>query len=114
MVRRGTQAGGRLVGTDRPAITRAGHMPPNRTSEPHAGRVVLVTGAALGIGQAIAAGSRRARNPHRSGHRCTGRVDIAAIKSKYDPQNLFHHNVNIQPAKRAAARTTRVTAPTWT
>ena len=31
-------------------------MPPNRTSEPHAGRVALVTGAARGIGQAIAAG----------------------------------------------------------
>jgi hypothetical protein len=26
------------------------------------------------------------------------RVDIAAIKRKYDPQNLFHHNANIQPA----------------
>jgi pimeloyl-ACP methyl ester carboxylesterase len=36
--------------------TRAGHTPPNRTSEPHAGRVALVTGAARGIGQAIAAG----------------------------------------------------------
>jgi NAD(P)-dependent dehydrogenase (short-subunit alcohol dehydrogenase family) len=31
-------------------------MPPNRTSEPHAGRVALVTGAARSIGQAIAAG----------------------------------------------------------
>ena len=27
-----------------------------------------------------------------------GRVDIAAIKRKHDPQNLFHHNANIQPA----------------
>ena len=27
-----------------------------------------------------------------------GRVDIAAIKRKLDPQNLFHHNANIQPA----------------
>jgi NAD(P)-dependent dehydrogenase (short-subunit alcohol dehydrogenase family) len=26
------------------------------------------------------------------------RVDIGAIKRKYDPQNLFHHNANIQPA----------------
>jgi catechol 2,3-dioxygenase-like lactoylglutathione lyase family enzyme len=31
-------------------------MPANRTSEPHPGRVALVTGAARGIGQAIAAG----------------------------------------------------------
>jgi len=31
-------------------------MRPNRTSEPHAGRVALVAGAARGIGQAIAAG----------------------------------------------------------
>jgi len=31
-------------------------MPASRTSEPHAGRVALVTGAARGIGQAIAAG----------------------------------------------------------
>jgi catechol 2,3-dioxygenase-like lactoylglutathione lyase family enzyme len=28
-----------------------------------------------------------------------GRVDIAAIKRKHDPQNLFHHNANIQPAQ---------------
>ena len=27
-----------------------------------------------------------------------GRVDISAIKRKHDPQNLFHHNANIQPA----------------
>ena len=31
-------------------------MPASKTSEPHAGRVALVTGAAHGIGQAIAAG----------------------------------------------------------
>jgi len=31
-------------------------MPPDRTSEPHTGRVALVTGAARGIGLAIAAG----------------------------------------------------------
>jgi NAD(P)-dependent dehydrogenase (short-subunit alcohol dehydrogenase family) len=31
-------------------------MPVSETSEPHAGRVALVTGAARGIGQAIAAG----------------------------------------------------------
>ena len=31
-------------------------MPASRTSEPHAGRVAPVTGAAPGIGQAIAAG----------------------------------------------------------
>ena len=31
-------------------------MPPNRTSEPHAGRVALATGAGRSIGQAIAAG----------------------------------------------------------
>ena len=36
--------------------TRAGHMPASKTSEPHARRVALVTGAAHGIGQAIAAG----------------------------------------------------------
>jgi hypothetical protein len=27
-----------------------------------------------------------------------GRVGIGAIKRKHDPQNLFHHNANIQPA----------------
>jgi len=27
-----------------------------------------------------------------------GRAGIAAIKSKYDPQNLFHDNADIQPA----------------
>ena len=26
-------------------------------------------------------------------------ASIAAIKRKYDPQNLFHHNANIQPAQ---------------
>jgi NAD(P)-dependent dehydrogenase (short-subunit alcohol dehydrogenase family) len=31
-------------------------MPANKTSEPHTGRVALVTRAAHGIGQAIAAG----------------------------------------------------------
>jgi NAD(P)-dependent dehydrogenase (short-subunit alcohol dehydrogenase family) len=31
-------------------------MPASKTSEPHTGRVALVTGAADGIGQAIAAG----------------------------------------------------------
>jgi hypothetical protein len=25
-------------------------------------------------------------------------VGIGAIKRKYGPQNLFHHNANIQPA----------------
>jgi NAD(P)-dependent dehydrogenase (short-subunit alcohol dehydrogenase family) len=111
-------------------------VPTSKTSEPHAGRVALATGAARGIGQAIPArlaehgtrivlgdndvsetsdligatghsgGSGDARRQRsvldssfaRSGHRRTGRVDIAAIKRKYDPQNLFHHNANIQPA----------------
>ena len=27
-----------------------------------------------------------------------GRAGIGAIKRKHDPQNLFHHNANIQPA----------------
>lgn len=31
-------------------------MPASKSSEPHTGRVALVTGAARGIGQAIAAG----------------------------------------------------------
>ena len=31
-------------------------MPANNTSEPHAGRVALVTGTSRGIGQAIAVG----------------------------------------------------------
>ena len=35
---------------------RASHMPARNTSEPHTGRVALVTGAAHGIGQGIAAG----------------------------------------------------------
>jgi NAD(P)-dependent dehydrogenase (short-subunit alcohol dehydrogenase family) len=56
MVRRGAQAGGRLVGTDWPAITQGQAMPASKTSEPRTGRVALVTGAAHGIGQAIAAG----------------------------------------------------------
>jgi NAD(P)-dependent dehydrogenase (short-subunit alcohol dehydrogenase family) len=112
-------------------------MPPNRTSEPHAGRVALVTGAARSIGQAIAAAlaergtrivlgdiddvSETSDLIGATGHpavpvtpdvsdpplteaardRVTdapGRVGIGAIKRKYDPQNLFHHNANIQPA----------------
>jgi hypothetical protein len=36
--------------------TRAGHMSASKTSEFHARRVALVTGAAHGIGQAIATG----------------------------------------------------------
>jgi catechol 2,3-dioxygenase-like lactoylglutathione lyase family enzyme len=113
-------------------------MPPNRTSEPHAGRVALVTGAARGIGQAIAAGlaergtrivlgdigdvSEASDLIGATGHpavpvtpdvsdppsteaardRVTdalGRAGIAAINRKHHPQNLFHHNVNIQPAQ---------------
>ncbi len=112
-------------------------MRPNRTSEPHTGRVALVTGAARGIGQAIAAGlaergtrivlgdiddvSEASDLIGATGHpavpvtpdvsdppsteaardRATdalGRADIAAIKRKHHPQNLFHHNANIQPA----------------
>lgn len=112
-------------------------MPPSRTSEPHAGRVALVTGAARGIGQAIAAGlaergasivlgdiddvSETRDLIGATGHRAVpvtldvsdpcsteavrdrvtdalGRVGIAAIKRKHDPQNLFHHNANIHPA----------------
>jgi NAD(P)-dependent dehydrogenase (short-subunit alcohol dehydrogenase family) len=97
-----------------------------------------VTGAARGIGQAIAAGlaeratrivpgdiddvSEASDLIGATGHRAVpvtpdvsdpssteaardrvtdarGRVDIAAIKRKHDPQNLFHHNANIQPAQ---------------
>ncbi len=93
-----------------------------------------MTGAARGIGQAIAAGlaergarivlgdvSEKSDLIGATGHpavpvtpdvsdlssieaardRVTdapGRVDIAAIKRKHDPQYLFHHNANIQPA----------------
>ena len=112
-------------------------MPASKTSGPRTGRVALVTGAARGIGQAIAVGlaGRGARivlgdiddvsetsdligatghpavpvtpdvsdppSTEAARDRVTdalGRVDIGAIKRKYDPQNLFHHNANIQPA----------------
>src|ERR1700747_1442501 len=57
MVRADPEAGGRLVGADWLASTeRTSHMPANNTSEPHAGRVALVTGTSRGIGQAIAVG----------------------------------------------------------
>src|SRR6476660_1841354 len=63
MVPRGAQAGGRLVGADRPALTQGQAHASSKTSEPHAGRVALVTGAAHGIGQPIAMGlaGRRTR-----------------------------------------------------
>jgi NAD(P)-dependent dehydrogenase (short-subunit alcohol dehydrogenase family) len=110
-------------------------MPASRTSEPHAGRVALVTGAARGIGQAIAAGlagrgtrivpgdideiSEASDLIGATGHpsvpvtpdvsdpssiqaahdRVTDPLGrIAAIKRKHHPQDLFHHNANIQPA----------------
>ena len=112
-------------------------MPASKASEPHTGRVALVTGAAHGIGQAIAAGlaergtrivlgdigdvSETSDLIGATGHpavpvtpdvsdpssteaahdRVTdapGRAGIAAINRKHHPQNLFHHNANIQPA----------------
>src|ERR1700747_1218417 len=57
MVRADPEAGGRLVGADWLTIAeRTSHMPTNNTSQPHAGRVALVTGTSRGIGQAIAVG----------------------------------------------------------
>jgi NAD(P)-dependent dehydrogenase (short-subunit alcohol dehydrogenase family) len=137
MVRRGAQAGGRLVGTDRPALTQG-----PATCRQQGLWIPRRTGCAgdrtrRGIGQAIAAGlaergtrivlgdidyvSEASDLIGATGHpavpvtpdvsdrpsteaardRVTdalGRVDIGAIKRRYDPQNLFHHNANIQPA----------------
>ena len=110
-------------------------MPASKASEPHAGRVALVTRAARGIGQAIAAGlaeratrivlgdiddvSEASDLIGATGHpavpvtpdvsdpssiqaahdRVTDPLGrIAAIKRKHHPQNLFHHNANIQSA----------------
>ena len=112
-------------------------MPASKTSGPHTGRVALVTGAAHGIGQAIAAGLAERGTRIVLGHiddvseasdligatghpavpvtpdvsdppsteaardRVTdalGRAGIGAIKRKYDAQNLFHYDANIQPA----------------
>ena len=112
-------------------------MPTSKTSEPHAGRVALVTGAARGIGQAIAAGlaergtrivlgdiddvSETSDLIGATGHRAvpvtldvSDPSSIEAVRDRvtdrtgarrhrrdqeeHDPQNLFHHNANIQPA----------------
>jgi hypothetical protein len=49
----------------------------------------------------------------RRGAQAGGRLvgTVAAIKRKYHPQNLFHHNANIHPRRPASARTTGVTFP---
>jgi hypothetical protein len=73
--------------------TRAGHMPASKTSEPHTGRVALVTGAAHGIGQAIAAGLAE-----RATRIVLGDIDDVSEASDLNGQRRALHTV--MPATR--------------
>jgi NAD(P)-dependent dehydrogenase (short-subunit alcohol dehydrogenase family) len=68
-------------------------MPPNRTSERHAGRVALVTGAARGVGQAIAAGVAE-----RGTRIVLGDIDDVSEASDLNGQRRTLHTV--RPATR--------------
>jgi 3-oxoacyl-[acyl-carrier protein] reductase len=68
-------------------------MPASKTSEPHTGRVALVTGAAHGIGQAIAAGLAE-----RATRIVLGDIDDVSEASDLNGQRRALHTV--MPATR--------------